>query len=152
MIFLFSAHIFYFKYKIADRLSRMRTGTTFLPMQSRLCPASIQRTMIQKPPSHNHYARPGHNKNKKTDVYRVTTSLHRPLTKPASASTNILCRCNRRNLSCPNRNGSDTLLGSHLQQTRLFIPLTIRNVLWIGSLCLLSSSSLSLLMRVAYHK
>ena len=49
-------------------------------------------------------------------------------------------------------NGSGTLLGSHLQQIYLFIPLSLRNVLWKGSFCLLSSSLLSLLMRVAYHK
>lgn len=39
--------------------------------------------------------------------------------------------------------GSGTLLGSHLQQTHLFIPLSLWNVLWKGRSCLLSSSSLS---------
>lgn len=59
--------------------------------------------MIQKPPSHIHYAQPEHSENKKTGLYRVTTSLHRPLTRPVSVSTIILCRCNRRNLLCPDR-------------------------------------------------
>ena len=58
--------------------------------------------MIQKPPSHIHYAQPEHSENKKTGLYRVTTSLHRPLTRPVSVSTIILCRCNRRNLLYPN--------------------------------------------------
>ncbi len=54
------------------------------------------KTVFPYPPCHRH------NENKKTDVYRVTTSLRRLLTKPASASTTILCRCNRRNLLYPN--------------------------------------------------
>lgn len=54
------------------------------------------KTAFPYPPCHRH------NENKKTDAYRVTTSLRRLLTKPASASTTILCRCNRRNLLHPN--------------------------------------------------
>ena len=96
------------------------------------------KTVFPYPPCHRH------NENKKTDVYRVTTSLRRLLTKPASASTTILCRCNRRNLLYPSPRrlrytarkpySADSSLHSS-QHTECS---------WKGFLYLLSSSSLSL--------
>ena len=99
--------------------------------------------MIQKPSSHIHHV---------TDIMKIRRRMYTVLpllfagfsqnqpqrVLPYSAAVTGGTCCTLAPV------GSGTLLGSHIQQIHLFIPLSTRNVLWKGFLYLLSSSSLSL--------